>query len=94
MIGFMMIISGSMVAGYYIVREMHEDISPVLPLISYFFVSYVVAKLYMNVFALAVDASLQCFLLCEEKNITGEFVPDVLSKFVEKNACNKKDVEK
>jgi len=68
---------------------MHEDISPVMPLVTYFVVSYLTAKLYMNVFGLAVDASLQCYLCCEELKITGEFVPKDLKNFVEKNVGSK-----
>jgi len=84
-IGYLMIISGSMVCGYYVVRELHPDLSPVMPLISYYFVSYVVAKLYLNVFGLAVDSALQCFIACEEMNISGDFIPKDLKNFVDKN---------
>jgi len=88
----MCIISGTMTAGYYVVREMHEDISPVMPLATYFMISYLVAKLYMNVFGLAVDASLQCYLCCEENGITEEFVPKDLKDFIDKNVSKKGDV--
>merc|ERR1719296_589137 len=61
-IGFLCIMSGTAVPGYFMVQAMHDDISPVMPVFSYIVVSYIIAKLYMNVFGLAVDATLQCFL--------------------------------
>merc|ERR1712194_301898 len=87
-IGFLAIMSGTGVLGYLIVREMHPEISPLMPVISYVFVSYIVAKLYMNVFGLAVDTSLQCFLACEEMRAHSRefdptpFVPQELQDFI------------
>merc|ERR1712085_187408 len=79
------IMSGTTVAGFFVVREMHDEVSPVAPIISYIFVSYVVSRVYMNVFSLAVDTSLQCFLASEESETTGDFVPSELRDFVAKN---------
>jgi hypothetical protein len=81
-IGFIFIMTGTVVVGYFLMREMHPDISPFMPMVCFLFVSYVVAKLYMNVFGLAVDTALQCFLAVEEMGVGGEFVPSVLSSFV------------
>jgi len=80
LIGLSFIMSSTLVAGYFLIREMHADLSPVVPLIVYAFLSYLVAKLYMSVFALAVDTSLQCFLICEEMGVTegDTFVPKYL----------------
>lgn len=93
-IGFVCIMSGTTVVGYFIVRALHEDVSPMIPIITYIAMSYVVAKLYMNVFGLAVDTSLQCFLACEEGGIGGDFIPSQLRAFVDKHAKEKtKDME-
>merc|ERR1719356_666689 len=71
-IGYICIMTGSTVAGYFIIRTMHEAVSPVVPVFSYIVVSYIIAKLFMNVFGLAVDTGLQCFLACEEACIDSE----------------------
>lgn len=81
-IGFLCIISGTTVSGYFIVRAMHADVSPVVPLILYACVSYLVASLYMDVFGLAVDTSLQCFLAVEESGSGQDTVPSALKNFV------------
>lgn len=35
---------------------------------------------YLNVFSLAVAATLQCFLACEEMEMHGDFVPSEMGK--------------
>jgi len=82
-IGFVFIMSGTVLIGYFLMREMHEELSPFVPIVCFTLVSYVVAKLYMNVFGLAVDTALQCFLACEEMGIGGECVPSCLRRFVD-----------
>jgi len=81
-IGFVFIMSATVVVGYFLMREMHDDISPFMPIVCFILVSYVVAKLYMNVFGLAVDTSLQCFLCVEEMGLGQDCVPPVLANFV------------
>ncbi|CAE8692261.1 unnamed protein product, partial [Polarella glacialis] len=73
-IGFMFILVATVACGYFIITAMHPEISPGIPLLVYLFMSYVVAKLFMNVFGLAVDSVLQCFLACEEMGLSGDFV--------------------
>jgi len=84
-IGFISIMVSTTVIGYFLVRAMHDDVNPVMPCVSYLVMSYIVAKLFMNVFGLAVDTSLQCFLACEEMGGCGDFIPGVLAKWVKKN---------
>lgn len=81
-IGFVSIMSGSLASGYFIVRLMHQEVMPTACLLAIAAVSWVVAKLYMNVFGLAVDTSLQCFLACQEMGEGGDFVPRVLQEFM------------
>jgi hypothetical protein len=33
----------------------------------------------LNVFGMAVDSTLQCFLACEEMGLGGDFVPSAMS---------------
>eukprot|EP00928_Gymnodinium_smaydae_P053829 TRINITY_DN3773_c0_g1_i2.p1 TRINITY_DN3773_c0_g1~~TRINITY_DN3773_c0_g1_i2.p1 ORF type:complete len:854 (+),score=131.49 TRINITY_DN3773_c0_g1_i2:355-2916(+) len=83
LIGFLFIIAGTTVIGYFILREMHPEVSPFIPVVCFLFIGYVVSKVYMSVFCLAVDTSLQCFLAVEESGNGAEFVPSVLSNFVQ-----------
>jgi hypothetical protein len=55
----------------------------------YFFLGYIVGSLFMNVFALAVDTSLQCFIAGEEAKLDKDLMPAGLASFVE-DAENKK----
>jgi len=89
-IGIFFITSATVFLGYLILRSMHPDVSPFVPLVCYTFVGYFVGKLYTNVFGLAVDTSLQCFLACEEMKIGGDFVPGCLKKFID-NKGNEDD---
>eukprot|EP00933_Yihiella_yeosuensis_P021941 TRINITY_DN17289_c0_g2_i3.p1 TRINITY_DN17289_c0_g2~~TRINITY_DN17289_c0_g2_i3.p1 ORF type:complete len:166 (-),score=40.28 TRINITY_DN17289_c0_g2_i3:197-694(-) len=81
-LGFLFIVVITLACGYGIVQAMHPQLSPAIPLLVYFFVAYVIAKLFMNVFGLAVDTSLQCFLACEEMGLGGDFVPDQMRNFL------------
>lgn len=84
-IGFTSILVGTAIVGYFLVRAMHEDVEPTVPCLSYACIGYMVAKLFMNVFGLAVDTSLQCYLAVEEMGASGDFVPRALRSFVKKN---------
>mmetsp|Transcript_12770 Transcript_12770/g.32197 ORF Transcript_12770/g.32197 Transcript_12770/m.32197 type:complete len:969 (-) Transcript_12770:8-2914(-) len=92
-IGFVCIMSGTAVAGYLYMQELHPDLSPFMPCVCFLFVSYVVSKLFMNVFGLAVDTSLQCFLACEEMDGCGDFVPSTLRNFVKKKIEGKGEAD-
>jgi len=81
-LGFVFIMSASTVIGYFILQSMYSDVTPVIPLISYIGVGYLVSVLYMNVFGLAVDSILHCFLATEEMGgAGGDFVPGPLKSF-------------
>lgn len=83
-LGFFFIMSATSISGYFILQGMHPDVHPVLPVTIYVIISYVVAKLYMNVFGLAVDAMLQCFIAAEEMGEGDkDFVPGPLKKFLD-----------
>jgi len=84
-IGFFSIVSGTGCIGYLLMRAMHPNTSPFVPLIVMLAVAYIVARLYMNVFHLAVDTCLQCFLAVEEMGEGADFVPEVLRNFVSEN---------
>jgi len=81
-IGFAFIMVTTTVLGYFILQALHPDISPVLPVLSYFAVSYLIAKLYMNVFGLTMDTVLQCFIAAEEMKNAHQFAPKPLLKLL------------
>jgi len=85
-IGFASIMVGTVVIGYFLMREMHPEISPFMPMVCFTLVSYVVSRLFMNVFGLAVDTSLQCFIAVEEMGVGADYVPSCLRSFVDSRA--------
>mmetsp|Transcript_95035 Transcript_95035/g.188268 ORF Transcript_95035/g.188268 Transcript_95035/m.188268 type:complete len:960 (-) Transcript_95035:85-2964(-) len=89
-IGFAFIMVATTVLGYFILQALHPDVSPVLPVLSYFAVSYLIAKLYMNVFGLTVDTMLQCFIAAEEMKNTRAYVPKPLLRLLPTESLGKK----
>merc|ERR1711988_1135206 len=74
-IGILFITVSTSVTGYFLLKALHPEVTPVLPMAVYAVVSYLVAKLYMNVFGLSVDTMLQCFIAAEEMGDDSGFVP-------------------
>jgi len=81
-LGYLFIMAVTTVLGYFVLQGLHPDIAPIIPVILYLIVSYVAAKLYMNVFGLAVDTMLQCFIATEEMGGDEDFVPSPLVNFI------------
>jgi len=83
-IGKYLIMLATAVLGFLILEEMHSDVSavPVVCVLAYCIIGYSMGVLFMNVFGLAVDATLQCFIATEEMGIDSSFVPQKLRKFV------------
>merc|ERR1712048_36876 len=72
------------VAGYFILQAIYPEVEPILPVIIYTLIGYIVAKLVMNVYGFAMDTTLQCFIITEEMHYRGNFVPKQLQVFIEK----------
>jgi len=86
-LGFIFIMASTVMLGYFILMGLHPDIYPMVPVTLYIVISYLVAKLYMNVFGLAVDTMLQCFIATEEMGgeaAGDDFVPGPMKAFVAK----------
>mmetsp|Transcript_55222 Transcript_55222/g.131634 ORF Transcript_55222/g.131634 Transcript_55222/m.131634 type:complete len:935 (-) Transcript_55222:224-3028(-) len=81
-VGLMFICAGTTVVGYFIIKALHPDIPVALPVCLYFVMSYLIAQLYMNVFALATDTMLQCFIAAEEMGGDDDFVPGPLKNLL------------
>jgi len=87
LIGYLFIAAATAVIGYFLLQAMYPEANPVAPMIIYICVGYVVGQLYMNIFGLAVDTCLQCFIAVEEmggepEEDTEKFVPRALANFV------------
>jgi len=78
-IGYLFIMASTVISGYFILKGLHSDMSPTIPCIMYGLMAYVVGALFMNVFGMAVDTSLQCVIFAEEKGIAEECVPRQLN---------------
>jgi hypothetical protein len=91
-LGFVFIMAFTVLLGYFILQGLHPDVYPACPMVLYIVISYLSAKLYMNVFGIAVDTMLQCFLATEEMGGEGsaDFVPGPMKSFVQK-ATGEKD---
>merc|ERR1712151_946695 len=90
-LGWVFIATLTAVMGYFILQALHPDVSPVLPVMSYVGVGYLVGKLFMNVFALAVDTSLQCFITDEKNPGAAERVPGPLKSMLSDERAKPKD---
>jgi hypothetical protein len=84
-IGCLFIVAASTGCGYLIITNMYPEVNPTLPLLFVVIVSFIVGKLYMAVFGLGVDASLQCMIAAEEMDHTGDFVPEPLRRRLPKS---------
>lgn len=98
MIGFLFIVAASVGLGYLFLISLHPDVSPAVNLVVYGLMAYLIAKLFMNVFGLAVDSTLQCFLACEEMDLGGDFVPSSMGRWLDRSkpigAAEQEDIDK
>merc|ERR1719263_1081584 len=77
-----LIIGATAVSGYFILSVMYSDVNPIVPTIFYAFIGWMTAKLFIGTFALAVDATLQCFIAAEEMGAGNDFAPAPLKAFI------------
>jgi hypothetical protein len=82
-IGLAFIVVSTCIVGYFILKALHPEVTPVLPMTVYAITAYLVAKLYMNVFHLACATVLQCFLATEEMGGDTDFVPSQMRGLVQ-----------
>jgi len=83
-IGILVISGATGLGGYYIFQAFHPQMSPIVPTILYVILGYLVGRLFLTVFGLACDTSLQCFIMAEESRMRGDFVPSALQSLMEK----------
>jgi len=88
-IGIVFITATTTIVGYFILDAMYADdiSSPILCVLLFFMIGYVISQLFMDVFGLAVDTTLQCFVADEELNSSGggggaQYTPDELKGFL------------
>merc|ERR1712004_406198 len=83
-IGKLLITASTAVLGFLILQGMHPQIgSPYLLVFIYGVLGYLSGSLFINVFGIAVDTMLQCFIATEEMKIDSSFVPAKLKAFVD-----------
>mmetsp|Transcript_39396 Transcript_39396/g.117950 ORF Transcript_39396/g.117950 Transcript_39396/m.117950 type:complete len:920 (-) Transcript_39396:442-3201(-) len=78
-VGVICITGCTVTVGWFILKAMHPDVYPVVPMALYTCVGYLVGKLYMSVFGMSVDTALQCVIAAEEMEHDGSFVPGSLT---------------
>jgi len=101
LIGVFFITAATTVVGYFFLInafEKEELSSPFICTALYFMIGYLVGKLFMAVFGLAVDTTLQCF--CADEELTSKrknalkddqvYTPDVLKNFIKDPTAPKK----
>jgi len=85
-IGFVVVMCATTILGYFVLQGMYPSVSPVVPIVLYICMGYLIGKLFMNVFGMAVDTCLQCFIATEEMGGDGagddSFVPGPLADMV------------
>jgi hypothetical protein len=87
-LGLIFIMASTTLLGYFILQAMHSEVKPILPILAYIAISYLVAVLYMNVFGLAVDTVLHCFIAAEEMGNARDFAPGPLTSFLDTSKKN------
>merc|ERR1712048_272323 len=86
---FVMVVTG--LCGFFTLQAMHPEIDfPVVLVILYVLIGYLIGSLFMNVFGLAVDTTLQCFIATEEMGIDKSFVPSALTACLDEVASEAK----
>jgi uncharacterized membrane protein YbaN (DUF454 family) len=92
-IGKVFIALGTTGAGYLILMAMYPDANPIFPTVIFFVEAYICASIYMSVFGLAVDTTLQAFIIAEElgPDVVQDCVPADLRKYIDNSAANKDD---
>jgi len=81
-VGVCFIVLATSVLGYLTLEAMYPDVSPILPVALYGASAYVISRLLMNVFSLAVDTTLYSFIITEEMKHRADFIPENLKSFI------------
>lgn len=81
-IGFCFIVASTGGLGYVLLDLLHPEAKVIVPMILFVVVGYFMSMIFMNVFGLAVDTVLQCFIECEENKIDGDFVPSQMANLL------------
>eukprot|EP00929_Paragymnodinium_shiwhaense_P003806 TRINITY_DN10446_c0_g1_i3.p1 TRINITY_DN10446_c0_g1~~TRINITY_DN10446_c0_g1_i3.p1 ORF type:complete len:932 (+),score=213.90 TRINITY_DN10446_c0_g1_i3:88-2883(+) len=87
-VGYCFITLVTALVGYLLLKQMHPEAAPVMPVIVFVAIGYIVGRLFMALFNMAVNTCLQCFVITEEMGgePAGEpFVPGPLRGII--GAC-------
>jgi hypothetical protein len=89
-LGYCFIVMMTALVGYLMLKAMHPDSNPAIPVFLFIIIGYLVGKLFMELFHLAVDTALQCFIIVEESGgepaeEDNKFVPGPLIRLCPKS---------
>jgi hypothetical protein len=95
-LGYVFVTVTTAIIGYFILKGMNPGANPILPVVIFAFLGYMVGRVFMAVFMLACDTSLQCYLVVEEAGgqpggVDEMYVPSALANFVSKIQTDDKD---
>eukprot|EP00405_Crypthecodinium_cohnii_P012230 CAMPEP_0206437806 /NCGR_PEP_ID=MMETSP0324_2-20121206/11250_1 /ASSEMBLY_ACC=CAM_ASM_000836 /TAXON_ID=2866 /ORGANISM="Crypthecodinium cohnii, Strain Seligo" /LENGTH=827 /DNA_ID=CAMNT_0053905137 /DNA_START=160 /DNA_END=2642 /DNA_ORIENTATION=+ len=81
-LGVLLLTALTAFVGYLSLEAMHPAVSPIVPLVAYCAIGYLMASIFMMVFGLAIDATLYCFVITEEMRHRADFIPASLNSFI------------
>ncbi|CAJ1414684.1 unnamed protein product [Effrenium voratum] len=87
-IGVVFMCSATGLSGYFIFQAFYPELSPIVPTILYVVIGYIIGRAFLNVFSLACDTSMQCFIISEEMSHRGDFVPSALQSLIVEQDLN------
>jgi solute carrier family 44 protein 1 (choline transporter-like protein)/choline transporter-like protein 2/4/5 len=68
LLGILFITGGTGASGYFILKAIHPEVAPWFCFAFYLIMGYVVSRLCMNVYSIAVSSALVCFIMDGERN--------------------------
>jgi len=81
-IGWLFVTICTLATGYFLLGLMHPEREIFAPMFVFFCVAHVVSQLYMSIYSLACDTSLQCLLVAEEERWDPSTLPSKFTKLV------------
>jgi hypothetical protein len=82
-LGFVFIPAATAILGYLMLMQMYPEVNPIVPTVIFTFMGGIIAMIYMSVFGLAVDTTLQAFIIAEELDCADRFVPPALKSYMD-----------
>jgi len=81
LLGVLFITGGTGASGYFILKAIHPEVPPWFCFAFYLLMGYIVGKLCLNVYTIAVSCALVCFIMDGENNNEPLFAPKEMHVF-------------